>query len=325
MKRPRRRFLGLMAFMAAHWALSRPARADNYPARPVRLIVGFAAGGAADIVARLMAQWLSQRLGQSFIVENRPGAGSNTAAEAVVRAPPDGYTLLHVMVSNAINQTLYDKLGFDIRRDIAPVASIYGSPGVLVVNPAVPASTVAELIAYAKARPGEINMASAGNGSPQHLYGELFKAMTGVALVHVPYRAYPSALADLIGGQVQVMFDALASSLPHIRAGRLRALALTTTARSPALPDIPTVGESVPGYAASGWQGLGAPAGTPAEIIDRLNREIAAGLADPGMTARIADLGGTPLPGSAADFAKLIADDTAKWGEVVSRAGLKVE
>ena len=325
MRPPRRRFLGLMALTAAHLAGVRAAGAQAYPSRPVRIIVGFAAGGAADIVARLMAQWLSQRLGQSFIVENRPGAGSNTAAEAVVRAPPDGYTLLHVTVSNAINQTLYDKLGFDIRRDIAPVASVYGSPGVLVVNPAVPANTVAELIAYAKARPGEINMASAGNGSPQHLYGELFKAMTGVALVHVPYRAYPSALADLIGGQVQVMFDALASSLPHIRAGRLRALALTTTARSPALPDIPTVGESVPGYAASGWQGLGAPAGTPAEIIDTLNREIAAGLADPGMTARIADLGGTPLPGSAADFAKLIADDTAKWGQVVSRAGLKVE
>jgi tripartite-type tricarboxylate transporter receptor subunit TctC len=325
MRRSRRRFLGLMALMAAHAAGLRAAGAQAYPARPVRIIVGFAAGGAADIVARLMAQWLSQRLGQSFIVENRPGAGSNTAAEAVVRAPPDGYTLLHVTVSNAINQTLYDKLGFDIRRDIAPVASIYGSPGVLVVNPAVPASTVAELIAYAKARPGQINMASAGNGSPQHLYGELFKAMTGVALVHVPYRAYPTALADLIGGQVQVMFDALASALPHIRAGRLRALALTTTARSPALPGIPTVGETVPGYAASGWQGLGAPPGTPGEIIATLNREIAAALADPGMTARIADLGGTPLPGSAADFAKLIADDTAKWGQVVSRAGLKVE
>ena len=309
MRPPRRRFLGLMALMAALAGL-RGARAEVYPSRPVRLIVGFAAGGAADIVARLTAQWLSQRLGQSFFVENRPGAGSNTAAEAVVRAPPDGYTLLHVTVSNAINQTLYDKLGFDIRRDIAPVASIYGSPGVLVVNPAVPADTVAELIAYAKARPAEINMASAGNGSPQHLYGELFKAMTGVALVHVPYRAYPSALAD---------------SLPHIRAGRLRALALTATARSPALPEIPTVGESVPGYAASGWQGLGAPLGTPVEIIDTLNREIAAALADPGMRARIADLGGTPLPGSAPDFARLIADDTAKWGEVISRAGLKVE
>ena len=324
MRPPRRRFLGLMALMAAQAGL-RAARAEVYPSRPVRLIVGFAAGGAADIVARLTAQWLSQRLGQSFFVENRPGAGSNTAAEAVVRAPPDGYTLLHVTVSNAINQTLYDKLGFDIRRDIAPVASIYGSPGVLVVNPAVPADTVAELIAYAKARPAEINMASAGNGSPQHLYGELFKAMTGVALVHVPYRAYPSALADLIGGRVQVMFDALASSLPHIRAGRLRALALTATARSPALPEIPTVGESVPGYAASGWQGLGAPLGTPVEIIDTLNREIAAALADPGMRARIADLGGTPLPGSAPDFARLIADDTAKWGEVISRAELKVE
>jgi tripartite-type tricarboxylate transporter receptor subunit TctC len=313
-----------MALTAAQAGL-RAARADAYPSRPVRIVVGFAAGGAADIVARLTAQWLSQRLGQSFIVENRPGAGSNSAAETVVRAPPDGYTLLHVTVSNAINQTLYDKLGFDIRRDIAPVASIYGSPGVLVVNPAVPANTVAELIAYAKARPAEINMASAGNGSPQHLYGELFKAMTGVALVHVPYRAYPSALADLIGGRVQVMFDALASSLPHIRAGRLRALALTTTARSPALPGIPTVGESVPGYAASGWQGLGAPRGMPVEIIEMLNREIAAALADPGMAARIAELGGTPLPGSAGDFARLIADDTAKWGEVISRAGLKVE
>ncbi|HEY4405420.1 MAG TPA: tripartite tricarboxylate transporter substrate binding protein [Xanthobacteraceae bacterium] len=300
-------------------------RADDYPSRPVRLVVGFAAGGAADIVARLIGQWLSQRLHQSFIIENRPGAGSNTAAEAVIKAPPDGYTLLHVTVSNAINQTLYEKLTLDIRRDIAPVASVYGSPGVLVINPAVPAATVAELIDYAKARPGQINMGSAGNGSPQHLYGELFKSMTGVALVHVPYRAYPNALADLIGGQLQVMFDALASSIEHIKAGRLRALAVTTAARSPALPDIPTVGEFVPGYEASGWQGIGAPRGTPAEIIDRLNREIMAGLADPQMTARIAGLGGVALPGTPADFGNLIAADIAKWGAVVKRAGIMVE
>jgi tripartite-type tricarboxylate transporter receptor subunit TctC len=321
----RRRLLLLAAGAAALPAVAPLARADDYPSRPVRLIVGFAAGGAADIVARLIGQWLSQRLHQSFIIENRPGAGSNTAAETVIKAPPDGYTLLHVTVSNAINQTLYEMLSLDILRDIAPVASVYGSPGVLVINPAVPAGTVAELIAYAKARPGQINMGSAGNGSPQHLYGELFKTMTGVALVHVPYRAYPTALADLLGGQLQVMFDALASSIEHIKAGRLRALAVTTATRSPALPDIPTVGESVPGYEASGWQGIGAPRGTPAEIIDQLNREIMAALADPQMKARIAGLGGVALPGTPADFRKLIAEDTAKWGAVVRRAGITVE
>ena len=303
----------------------RVARADAYPARPVRLIVGFAAGGAADIVARLMGQWLSERLRQSFIVENRPGAGSNTAAAAVVKAPPDGYTLLHLTVSNAINATLYQNLDFDILRDIAPVGSIYGSPGVMVVNPAVPAGTVAEFIAYAKAHPGQINMASAGNGSPQHLYGELFKAMTGVELVHVPYRSYPTALADLIGGRVQVMFDALASSIEHIKAGRLRALGLTTATRSPALPDLPTVGEFVPGYAASGWQGIGAPRDTPAAIIEVLNAAIAAGLADPQMKARIAQLGGVALPGSPADFARLVAEDTGRWGQVIKAAHIKLD
>ena len=325
MKPPRRRFLCLLAGAAAVPAVVRAARAQAYPARPVRLIVGFAAGGAADIVARLMGQWLSQQLRQSFIIENRPGAGSNTATAAVVKAPPDGYTLLHLTVSNAINATLYEGLDFDILRDIAPVGSFYGSPGVMVVNPAVPANTVAEFIAYAKARPGRINMASAGNGSPQHLYGELFKAMTGVELVHVPYRSYPTALADLIGGRVQVMFDTLASSIEHIKAGRLRALGLTTATRSPALPDLPTVGEFVPGYAASGWQGIGAPRDTPAAIIEDLNAAIAAGLADPQMKARIAQLGGVALPGSPADFARLVADDTGKWAQVIKRAGIKVE
>jgi tripartite-type tricarboxylate transporter receptor subunit TctC len=325
MKAPRRRFLRLAAGAVTLPAVARIARAEVYPSRPVRLIVGFAAGGAADIVARLMGQWLSERLRQSFIIENRPGAGSNTAAEAVIKAPPDGYTLLHVTVSNAINATLYERLDFDILRDIAPVASIYGSPGVMEVNPTVPATTVPEFIAYAKAHPGRINMASAGNGSPQHLYGELFKAMAGVELVHVPYRVYPTALADLLGGQVQVMFDALASSIPHLKAGRLRALALTTAMRSPILPDLPTVGEFVPGYEASGWQGIGTPRGTPVEIIDRLNTEVLAGLADPKMKARIADLGGVALPGSPADFAKLIAEDTAKWGKVIKWAGIKVE
>jgi tripartite-type tricarboxylate transporter receptor subunit TctC len=325
MKPPRRRFLCLLAGAAAVPAVVRAARAQAYPARPVRLIVGFAAGGAADIVARLMGQWLSQQLRQSFIIENRPGAGSNTATAAVVKAPPDGYTLLHLTVSNAINATLYEGLDFDILRDIAPVGSFYGSPGVMVVNPAVPANTVAEFIAYAKARPGQINMASAGNGSPQHLYGELFKSMTGVELVHVPYRSYPTALADLIGGRVQVMFDPLASSIEHIKAGRLRALGLTTATRSPALPDLPTVGEFVPGYAASGWQGIGAPRETPAAIIEALNAAIATGLADPQMKARIAQLGGVALPGSPADFARQVADDTGKWGQVIKRAGIKLD
>ncbi len=325
MKSPRRRFLGLLAGAAAVPAVARVARAQAYPARPVRLIVGFAAGGAADIVSRLMGQWLSERLRQSFIIENRPGAGSNTAAEVVVKAPPDGYTLLHLTVSNAINATLYGNLDFDILRDIAPVGSIYGSPGVMVVNPAVPAGTVAEFIAYAKARPGEINMASAGNGSPQHLYGELFKAMTGVELLHVPYGSYPTALADLIGGRMQVMFDALASSIEHIKAGRLRALGLTSAARSPALPDLPTVGETVPGYAASGWQGIGAPRDTPTAIIEALNAAIAAGLADPRMKARIAQLGGVALPGSPADFARLVAEDTEKWGQVIKAAHIKLD
>ena len=289
----------------------------------MRLIVGFAAGGAADIVARLIGQWLSERFRQPFIVENRPGAGSNLAAAAVVKAPADGYTLLQVTVSNAINATLYQNLDFDIVRDIAPIASVYGSPGVMVVNPAVLAKTVPEFIAYAKAHPGEINMASAGNGSPQHLYGELFKTMAGVDLVHVPYRVYPAALTDLLGGQVEVMFDALASSIEHIKAGRLRALALTTATRSPVLPGVPTVGESVPGYEASGWQGLGAPRNTPVEITDKLDTEIMAGLADPAMKARIAELGGTALGGSPAEFGRLIAESTEKWAKVVRLSGAK--
>jgi tripartite-type tricarboxylate transporter receptor subunit TctC len=325
MKPQRRRFLGLLAGAVALPAGARGARAQPYPSRPVRLIVGFAAGGAADLVARLMGQWLSERLGQSFIIENRPGAGSNTAAEAVMRAPPDGYTLLHLTVSNAINATLYEQRDFDILHDIAPVGSILALPGVMEVNPAVPAGTVPEFIAYAKAHPGQINMASAGNGSPQHLYGELFKATAGVELVHVPYRSYPTALADLLDGRVQVMFDALASSIAHIKTGRLRALALTDATRSPALPDLPTVGEFLPGYAASGWQGIGAPRNTSAAIIERLDTAIMAGLADPRMKARIAELGGVGLPGSPADFATLIAQDTGKWGQVIRRARIKAE
>ena len=308
---------------------SRPCRAS--PGRkPIRRgrcasIVGFAAGGAPDILARLMGQWLSERLGQPFVIENRPGAGSNIATEAVVRAPPDGYTLLLVSPANAINATLYDKLNFNFIRDIAPVAGIIREPHVMVVNPSVPAKTVPEFIAYAKANPGKLNMASAGNGTAAHVAGELFKMMTGVDMVHVPYRGAAPALTDLLGGQVQVMFAAMPASIEYIRAGKLRALAVTTATRSEALPDIPTVGEFVPGYEASAWFGVGAPKNTPAEIIDKLNKEINAALADPKIKARLADLGGTVLPGSPADFGKLIADETEKWGKVIRAANIKPE
>jgi tripartite-type tricarboxylate transporter receptor subunit TctC len=323
MKLPRRTFLYLTAGAAALPAVSRIARAQAYPTRPVRIIVGFPPAGGADIVARLIGQWLSERLGQQFIVENRPGAGSNIGTEAVVRAPPDGYTLLLVTSPNAINATLYDKLSFNFTRDIAPVAGLTRDPNVMEVNPSVPVKTVPEFIAYAKANPGKINMASAGNGTGGHVAGELFKMMTGVNMVHVPYRGAGPALTDLVGGQVQVMFDVMTSSIEHIRAGKLRALAVTSSTRSEALPDVPTMGEFVPGYEASNIRGVGVPRNTPAEIIDWLNKEINAGLADPKMKARFADLGATVLAGSPADFGRLMAEEVEKWAKVVKVSGAR--
>jgi tripartite-type tricarboxylate transporter receptor subunit TctC len=323
MKLPRRNFLHLAAGATALPAVSHIAWAQEYPTKPVRIIVGFAPGGGADIAARLIGQWLSERLGQSFVIENRPGAGSNIATEAVVRAPSDGYTLLLVSAPAAINATLYEKLSFNFIRDIAPVASISHVPHVMVVHPSFPAKTVPEFIAYAKANAGKINMASAGNGSTPHVAGELFKMMAGVNLIHVPYRSAGPALTDLLGGQVQVMFDNMASSIEHIRAGKLRPLAVTTTMRSETLPDVPTVSEFVPGYEVSNWFGVGAPKATPAEILDRLNKEINASLADPKLRARLADLGGTPLVGSPADFGKLIAAETEKWAKVIRAANIK--
>jgi tripartite-type tricarboxylate transporter receptor subunit TctC len=293
--------------------------------RPVRLIVGFAPGGGTDTVARLMGQWLSERLAQPFLIENRTGAGSNIAAEAVVNAPPDGYTLLMGGTTNVVNTTLYDKLNFVFHRDIAPVAGIISAPMVIDVNPSVPVKTVPEFIAYAQANPGRLNMGSGGIGTSQHIAGELFKMMTGVNLVHVPYRGGAPAIADLVAGHVQVMFDVLPESIEYIRAGKLRPLAVTTATRFPALPDIPTVTEFVPGYEANTWWGVGAPRNTPFEIIDKLNKEINTALADPKIKARLVDLSGTVLPGTPADFAKLIADDTEKWGKVVKFAGLKAD
>jgi tripartite-type tricarboxylate transporter receptor subunit TctC len=323
MKLPRRKFLRLAAGAAALPAVSRIARAQAYPSRPVRWILSAPPGGALDIVARLMGQWLSERLGQPFVIENRTGGGGNIATEAVVRAPPDGYTLLMVTMVHAVNATLYDRLNFNFIRDIAPVAPISREPNVMVVNPSVPTKTVSEFIAYAKANPGKINMASSGNGTSPHMGGELFKAMTGVDVVHVPYRGGAPALTDLIGRQVQVMFAFISSSIEYIRAGKLRALAVTTTTRSPALPDVPVVGDFVPGYEASSWIGLGVPKNTPTEIVDKLNREINAGIADPKIRARLADLGSTVFPGSPADFGKHIADETEKWGKVIRAANLK--
>ena len=325
MKLPRRKFLHLAAGAAALPAVSRIAWAQGYPTRPVRIIITTAAGGTADILARLMGQWLSERLGQPFVVENRPGGGTNIGTEAVVRAPADGYTLLLASPPNAINATLYDKLNFNFIRDIAPVASVIRVPFVMLVNPSFSAKTVPEFIAYAKANPGMINFASGGTGFATHLAGELFKVMTGVNMVHVPYRGQAPAMTDLLGGQVQVMFDPVVSSIAHIRAGKLRPLAVTTSTRSEALPDIPTVAEFVPGYEASPWFGVGAPKNTPTEIVDKLNKEINAGLADPKMKARLAELGATTLPGSPADFAKLIADETEKWGKVVKFTGIKAD
>jgi tripartite-type tricarboxylate transporter receptor subunit TctC len=323
MKLARRRFLHLAASAAAFSAIARRASAQTYPVRPVRLIVGYGAGSGPDIIARLIGQWLSERLGQPCIVDNRPGAGSNIGTEAVVKAPPDGYTLLQVTLSNAINATLYEKPHFNFMRDIVPVASISRVPGVMVTNPSVPAQTVPEFIAYAKANPGKINMASAGNGSPAHLYGELFKMMAGVDMLHVPYRS--GVHTDLLGGQVQVMFGPITSSIELIRAAKLHALAVTTATRSEALPDIPTVGEFVPGYEASGWFGIGAPKNTPTEIVERLNKEVNAGLADPKMKARLADLGNTVLSGSPVEFGKLIANETEKWAKVIQFSGAKAD
>jgi tripartite-type tricarboxylate transporter receptor subunit TctC len=317
--------LHLAAGAAALPAVSRFAWAQGYPTRPVRVIVPFAPAGGSDITARLIGQWLSERLGQPFVIENRPGGGGNIGTEAVVRASPDGYTLLYVTTANAINATLYDKLNFNFVRDIAPVATISRNTYVMVVHPSMPAKTVPEFIAYAKAHPRKVNMASACKGSPPHVSGELFKMMTGVDMVHVPYRSGGPALTDLLGGQMQVMFPNTSSSVEYIRAGKLRALAVTTATRSEALPEIPTVAEFVPGYEASGWVGIGAPKNTPVEIIEKLNREINAGLADPKIKARLADIGTTPFAGSPADFEKFIAEETEKWGKVVKFSGAKVE
>jgi len=325
MKLPRRKFLHLAAGAAALPAVSRIARAQTYPTRPVRIIVGFAPGGTTDITARLIGQWLSDRLGQQFVIDNRPGGGTNIGTEAVVRAPPDGYTLLLATAANAVNATLYDKLNFNFMRDIAPVAGIIVVPNVMLVNPSVPAKTVPEFIAYAKANPGKINMASGQIGGPGHVSGELFKMMTGTDVLLVPYRGGGPALVDLLGGQVQVMFATTVSSIGYIRSGRLRALAVTAATRSEALPDIPTVGEFVPGYETSVWLGIGAPRNTPTEIVDKLNNEINAALADPNMKARFADLGATVFVGSPADFGKFIADETEKWGKVVKFTGIKAD
>jgi len=325
MKLPRRQFLHLAAGAAALPAVSRIATAQAYPSRPVRLIVGFVPGNPPDIVARLTGQWLSERLGQPFVVENRPGASGFIGTEAVVRAPPDGYTLLVTGVNDVVGATLYDKLNYNFMRDIAPVAAIIRQPLVMVVHPSFPAKTVPEFIAHAKANPGKVNMASAGTGTPPHLVGALFKAMADVDMVHVAYRGGAPALTDLIGGQVQVMFVGTPASIEYIRSGKLRPLGVTTATRSEVLPDVPTVGEFVPGYEASTWFGVGAPKNTPSQIIDKLNKEINAGHADPKLKAQLASLGGTVLPGSPADFAKLIADDTEKWARVIRAANIKAD
>jgi tripartite-type tricarboxylate transporter receptor subunit TctC len=322
-KLTRRKILQLPGAAGVLLPISVVASAQPYPAHPVRIIVGFPAGGTSDIVARVLGQWLSQRLAQQFIIENRPGAGSNIAAEAVARAAPDGYTLLLIGGANTINATLFDKLSFDFLRDFAPVASVFETPLVVEVNPSVPATTLPEFIAYLKANAAKINLATPGIGTPPHVAGELFKMMAGVDMVHVPYRGTGPMLTDLIGGQVQVAFDPLPASIEHIRAGKLRALAVTTASRSEALPDIPSASEYVPGYVASNWYGFAAPRDTPSNIIDKLNTEINAALADPKMKARLTELGGTPLSSSPATFAKFVADDTAKWAKVIRAANIK--
>ena len=321
----RRQFLHLAAGAAALPAVSRVARAQTYPSRPVRIVVGVAAGSSPDLFARLIGQWLSERLGQPFVIENRPGAGGNIATEAVVRATPDGYTLLLVTTSNAINESLFDKLNFNFIRDIAPIATIHRGIGVMVVNPSSPQKSIAEFIAYAKANPGKISMASAGNGSAAHIYGEYFKSMTSVDMLHVPYRGTPPALIGLFAGEVQVLFDTLSTSIEHIRAGKLRPLAVTGATRSEALPDIPTIGEFVPGYEASLWLGLGTPRNTPSALIEKLNKEVNAGLGDSTIKARIADMGYAAFASSPVEFAQLIAAETEKWGKVIRAANIKAE
>ncbi len=325
MKLPRRQFLRLAGLAIGVPAIPRIARAETYPARPVRILVGFAAGGAPDIAGRLIGQFLSERLGQQFIIENRPGAGGNIATEAVIEAPADGYTLLQAGLMNAVNATLYTRLKYNFIRDMAPVASINHENYCMEVSPSFPAKTVAEFIAYARANPGKLNMASPGNGTGPHMAGELFKIMAGVDMVHVPYRGSPPALTDLLAGQVQMMFSPMSSSIEYVRAGKLRGLAVTSAARSGALPDVPAVAETVPGYQASGWFGICAPAKTPAGIIDKLNAEINAGLADPKLLARFADLGATPFAGSPADFASHIAAETEKWSKVVRTANIRAD
>jgi tripartite-type tricarboxylate transporter receptor subunit TctC len=320
---PRRHLFRLVAGAAALPAFARIARADDYPSHPVHLVVGFAPGSTTDILARLMAQWLSQRLGQQFVIDNRPGAGGNIGAEFVVKSPPDGYTLIMVPPAVAANDALYQDLNFNFVRDIAAVAGVVRVPNVAEVYPSLPVKSIPELIAYAKANPGKLSYASAGIGTPSHLAGQLFNVMTGANLTHIPYRGDGPAMADFIAGQVPVMFATLVASAEHIRAGQIRALAVTTTKRSDAFPDLPSISEFVPGYETSSWFGIGAPAGTPAEIIDKLNRETNAGLADSTIRARLANMGCMELTGSAADFGKLIADETQKWGKVIRDAGIK--
>ena len=325
MKLLRRQFLKLAAVVAAAAAVPQFASALDYPTRPVRIIAGFAAGGGVDVTARLIGQWLTDRLGQSFVIENRPGAGGNIGTETVVNAAPDGYTLLLATVPNAVNASLYEKLSFNFIRDIVPIAGIIRVPMVILLNPSVPAATVAEFISYAKANPDKVNMASAGNGSAPHMAGELFKMMAGVNLVHVPYRGQGPALTDLLGGQVQVLFAATPGTTEYIATGKLRALAVTSASRAEMLPELKTVGDFVPGYEASQWYGIGVPRNTPVEIVDKLNKEINAAIADPTMKARFAAVGGEPLPGSPEAFGKLISEETEKWGKVVRAAGIKPE
>jgi len=325
MKLPRRQFLHLVAGAAALPAVSRIAVAQSYPTRPVRLIVGFAPGGTTDITARLIGQWLSERLGQQFLIENRSGAGTNIATETVVHAPADGYTLLLVTASNAINATLYDKLGFNFIRDIAPVAGIIRYPLVMQVNPSFPAKTVPEFVSYVKSNPGKVSYGSGGIGTSIHVASELFKMMAGVDMIHVPYRGGAPAMTDLMGGQIQVVFNPVPESMEHIKAGKLRPLAVTTATRSEVLPDVPTVGEFVPDYEASALQGIGAPKGTPAEIVDKLNKEINAALVDPKLKARFANLGATVFPSSSSDFAKFMATETEKWAKVIKFSGAKAD
>src|SRR3954465_1680921 len=322
---PRRQLLKLAVGATALPAFTQLLKAENYPTRPIRLVIGYTPGGSADLTARLMGQWLSDRLGQTFVVENRPGGGTNIATEAVVRAPPDGYSVLLAAPANAINASLYDKLNFNFLRDTEPVAGIIRFPHVVVVNPSVPVKTIPELIAYAKANPGKLNMASSGNGSTIHMSGELFKMLTGTDMVHVPYRGGAPALTDLIAGQVHVMFDNIPTCAEHVKSGKLRGLAVTSTTRSQVLPDLPTVADFLPGYEASAWYGIAAPRNTPADVVGKLNKEVNAVLADPAAKTRFTELGAILLPGSPADFGKLLADETEKWGKVVKFSGAKVD